>query len=193
VVAYRGAGALSDFSPDSMSLFTIMEDPMKRTFLGLMALATPLSVMPAQAGEIVRHVNPPPAIILNGVTIPPGAEMVLLSGAIATPIVPGKTDGFEAFGDTRTQAVSTFNGIRASLARLGYAMSDVVKLTAFVVGDPKLGGKMDFAGFNAAYKAFFGTAENPNLAARSTVQVAGLAGPYLLIEIEAIAARAPKK
>lgn len=166
---------------------------MKRALLGLM-LAAPLAVAgQAQAGEIVRHTNPPPAIILNGVTIPPDAETVILSGAIASPIEPGKTDSFEAFGDTKTQAVSTFNGIKASLAKLGYAMSDVVKLTAFVAGDPKLGGKMDFAGFNAAYKEFFGTAENPNLAARSTVQVSGLAGPYFLIEIEAIAAKAPKK
>ncbi len=59
------------------------------------------------------------------------------------------------------------------------------------LADPKLGGKMDFAGFNAGYKEFFGTAENPNLVARSTVQVAGLAGPNFLIEIEAIAAKVP--
>jgi 2-iminobutanoate/2-iminopropanoate deaminase len=76
--------------------------------------------------------------------------------------------------------------------RRGFSMNDVVKLTVFVVGDPKLGGKMDFAGFNAAYREFFGTAENPNLVARSTVQVAALVSPNFLIEIEAIAAKAPK-
>lgn len=70
-------------------------------------------------------------------------------------------------------------------------MSDVVKLTVFVVGDPKLDGKMDFAGFNAGYREFFGTAANPNLVARSTVQVAALAGPNFLIEIEATAAKMP--
>jgi enamine deaminase RidA (YjgF/YER057c/UK114 family) len=150
-------------------------------------------VASASAGEIVRHTNPPPAIILDGVTIPPGAETVILSGAIASPIDPAKTDSFEAFGDTHTQAVSVFTKIKASLAKLGYSMSDVVKLTAFVTADPKMNGKMDFAGFNAAYKEFFGTAENPNLSARSTVQVAGLAGPWFLIEVEAIAAKAPKK
>ena len=158
-----------------------------------LALAAALTLSgTARAGEIVRHLNPPGAIILNGVTIPPGAELVILSGAIAPPLDPAKTDSFEAYGDTRTQAVNTFASIKTSLEKLGYAMSDIVKLTVFVAGDPKLGGKMDFAGFNAAYKEFFGTAENPNLAARSTVQVAGLAGPYFLIEIEAIAAKAPK-
>jgi 2-iminobutanoate/2-iminopropanoate deaminase len=146
----------------------------------------------ALAAPIVRHTNPPPAIILGGVTIPPGAEIVMLSGQLANPIDPAKTDSIEAFGDTKTQTISTFNKIKAALAKLGYSMSDIVKLTVFVAGDPKLAGKMDFAGFNAGYKEFFGTTENPNLVARSTVQVAALAGPNFLIEIEAIAAKAPK-
>jgi 2-iminobutanoate/2-iminopropanoate deaminase len=150
----------------------------------------PLAAKPAPRA-IVRHTNPPPAIILSGVTIPPGAETVLLSGQLASPIDPAKTDSIEAYGDTKTQTISTFNKIKAALAKLGYSMSDIVKLTVFVTGDPKLGGKMDFAGFNAGYREFFGTAENPNLVARSTVQVAGLVSPNFLIEIEAIAAKVP--
>lgn len=145
----------------------------------------------ASAAPIVRHTNPPPALILGGVTIPPGAELVLLSGQVASPINPTKTATMDDFGDTRTQTISTFSKMKAALAKLGYSMSDVVKLTAFVAGDPKMGGKMDFAGFNAGYKEFFGTSENPNLVARSTVQVAGLASPNFLVEIEAVAAKAP--
>lgn len=145
---------------------------------------------PAQAGEIVRHPNQPPALILNGVTIPAGADILMLSGALAAPIDPAKTDSFEAYGDTKTQTLSTFRRIKASLEKLGYGMSDIVKLTVFVAGDPKLGGKMDFAGFNEGYRQFFGTTDNPNLVARSTVQVAALAGPYFLVEIEATVARA---
>jgi 2-iminobutanoate/2-iminopropanoate deaminase len=168
-----------------------MVSRFKSTALFAMALASPALAKPlVPAKLIVRHVNPPPAIILGGVTIPPGAEIVLLSGQLASPIDPAKTDSIEAFGDTKTQTISTFAKIKAALGKLGYSMSDVVKLTVFVTADPKL-GKMDFAGFNAGYKEFFGTAENPNLVARSTVQVAGLAGPYFLIEIEAIAAKAP--
>jgi 2-iminobutanoate/2-iminopropanoate deaminase len=68
-------------------------------------------------------------------------------------------------------------------------MSDVIKLTVFVAGDPKLGGKMDFAGMNDGFKQFFGTADNPGTVARSTVQVAALAGPAFLVEIEATAAK----
>jgi len=77
------------------------------------------------------------------------------------------------------QTISTFNKIKAALAKPAYSMSDIVKLAVFVAGDPKLGGKMAFAGFNAGYKAFFGTPENPNLVAHSTVQVAALARPEL--------------
>jgi len=160
---------------------------MKR--LAIAACLAAVSTTPAFAGEIVRHANPPPAVILNGVSVPADAELLILSGALPDPIVAGKTDSFEAYGDTRTQTISTFGKISASLQKAGYAMKDIVKLTVFVAGDPKLGGKMDFAGFNDGYRMFFGTAENPNLVARSTVQVAGLAGPYFLIEIEAIAAK----
>jgi enamine deaminase RidA (YjgF/YER057c/UK114 family) len=155
----------------------------------LTSIAASLCCAPALAQTIVRHTNPPPAIILSGVTIPPEAEILMLSGQIASPIDPARTEGIDAYGDTRTQTISTFRKIEAALARQGYAMSDVVKLTVFVVGDPRLGGKMDFAGFNAGYREFFGTQANPYLVARSTVQVAALAGPQYLIEIEATAAR----
>ena len=148
----------------------------------------------APAADIVRHTGAKPGMILEGVTIPPGAEIVMMSGALATPIDPSKTpDSIASFGDTKTQTISTLNNIKARLAAVGYKMSDIVKLTVFVNGDPKLGGKMDFAGFNDGYRAFFGSTENPNLVARSTVQVSALANPLLLIEIEATAAKLPGK
>ena len=57
-------------------------------------------------------------------------------------------------------------------------------MTVYLVGDPAKGGRMDFDGFMAAYTQFFGTKEQPNLPARSTVQVAGLVAPGMLVEIE---------
>ena len=120
--------------------------------------------------------------------------MLYLSGQLAAPIDPAsKTPPAQLttadFGDTKTQTISVFSKIKAILAAQGYAMSDIIKLTVFVAGDPKLGGKMDFAGMNDAFKMYFGTAENPNTVARSTVQVAALAGPAFLVEIEATAAK----
>ena len=61
----------------------------------------------------------------------------------------------------------------------------------FLVGNPRLGGKLD-QGFNQAYSQFFGTAQQPNKVARSVVQVAALANPAFLVEIEATAAKAAR-
>jgi enamine deaminase RidA (YjgF/YER057c/UK114 family) len=68
-------------------------------------------------------------------------------------------------------------------------MSDVVKMQVFLVGDPAKDGKMDFGGFMEGYTQFFGTEAQPNLPARSVVQVAGLANPGFLVEIEVTAVR----
>ena len=61
-------------------------------------------------------------------------------------------------------------------------------LRVYVVADKAKGGKFDFPGWFEAYGQFFGTAENPVKPARSTVGVAALVNPELLIEIEAVAA-----
>lgn len=158
------------------------------SLLGALGLFTAHS---AGAAEITRH-TVPNAIIHQSVVIPAGSETLLLSGIVPGPITEGKTDSFEAFGNTKTQTISVLERIKAALSARGYAMSDVVKLTVFLVGDPALGGKMDFAGMNEAYRMYFGSADNKNLVARSTVQVAALAAPYYLVEIEATAAKAPK-
>jgi enamine deaminase RidA (YjgF/YER057c/UK114 family) len=50
---------------------------------------------------------------------------------------------------------------------------------------------MDAPGMNEVFRTFFGTAEQPNKPTRSTVQVAQLGRPTTLVEIEAIAAKAP--
>lgn len=145
---------------------------------------------PATAAELNRIGNTPQANILTGVIVPPGAEIFHLSGQLASPIDPSKPPtGVDSFGDTKTQTVSIFNKIKAILGAQGYAMSDIFKMTVFVTAAPNMDGKMDFAGFNAGYREFFGTAANPNKVARSTVQVAGLAGPNFLIEIEVTAAK----
>lgn len=162
-----------------------------KTILTAIALVAGVTAS-ANAAEITRITNPPPAIILSGAIVPAGAEIFSLSGQLASPTDPSKpVTGPESFGDTKTQTISIFNKIKAILEKQGYKMSDVFKLTVFVAAAPDNGGKMDFAGFNEGYKQFFGTAENPNLVARSTVQVAALAGPNFLIEIEATAAKMP--
>ena len=75
---------------------------------------------------------------------------------------------------------------------MGLSMSDVIKMQVFLVKDPAKGNKMDFAGFMKGYTQFFGTAEQPNLPARSAFEIAALANPAWLVEIEVVAVRGGK-
>ena len=164
------------------------------------AIMTALAGLASAAGAnpIERYKAPStaPSLILQGVLVPAGADMLYLSGQVASPVDPTKKPGPDLsiadYGDTRAQTINVLAKIKQAVESHGFAMKDVIKLTIFVVGDPKLGGKLDFEGVNAGFKIFFGTADNPNTVARSTVQVAALAGPAYLVEIEATAARAGK-
>ncbi len=130
--------------------------------------------------------------ISAAVTVPAGQSLIFLSGATAPVSDPSALAGsIAAYGDTEKQTVAVLKALSATLARLGLGLKDVVQLRVFLVGDPDKGGKMDFAGLQAGYTQFFATKENPNLPARTTVQVAGLAAPGLLVEIDAVAAKSP--
>lgn len=150
-----------------------------------------LAASPVQA-EVNRIKGNPNALILDGVRVSDDMEVFYLSGQLPSPIDPKKpmaeVKSIEEMGDSKAQTISTLNKIKALLEAQGYTMADLVKLSLFVAADPKT-GKMDFAGVNEGFKQFFGTAENPTTVARSTFQVAGLVGPYYLIEIEAIAVK----
>jgi len=156
-----------------------------------------LAVLPAAAqAQIVRIQSNPQALILDAAKVPAGSDTLYLSGQLPSPIDPTKTwadvKSFEDLGDTKAQTISTMNNIKKILESQGYALSDLVKLSLFIAADPKL-GKMDFAGANAGFREFFKSPMNPETVARSTFEVAALVGPYFLIEIEAIAAKAPAK
>lgn len=154
--------------------------------LGALALTTH-----ARAAGIERHKGAAASPILTGVTVPAGSTLLILSGQVpaADPAKPAGAP--DAYGDTKTQATSVFRKIEALLKAQGLGLGDVVKLTVFLVGDPKLDGKLDFKGFGEAYAQFFGTAQQPEIVARSVVQVVALANPAFLVEIEATAAKAP--
>src|SRR6201996_4162854 len=129
--------------------------------------------------------------IVSAVTVKAGADTYFLSGALAPVINKDAPKGsVAAYGDTETQTVGALNAIKGTLARLGLTMGDVIKMTVFLVGDPAKDNKMDFAGMMAGYKQFFATADQPNKPARSAFQVAALAAPGALVEIEVVAAKA---
>ena len=141
----------------------------------------------ASAADVVRHPlmggNTFP--IARAVEVPAGKTIIFHSGTTPAPLDAKAEVGSPAYwGDTKTQAMSAFGRIKESLDTMKLGFKDVVAMTVYLVGDPAKDGHMDFAGFMEAYTQFFGTKEQPNLPARSTVQVVALASPGMLVEIE---------
>jgi enamine deaminase RidA (YjgF/YER057c/UK114 family) len=136
----------------------------------------------------VERTGTPTGVIASTVSIPANSKLIYLSGSTASPVDPAKPD---EFGDTKAQTLSILTKMKATLASLGLTMGDIVKVNVFLVGVPEKDGRMDAPAMNEVFKTFFGTAEQPNKPARSTVQVAALGRPTTLVEIEAIAAKAP--
>lgn len=149
-------------------------------FLALVAAAAPAQVA-------VRHVQTDKSPIAIGVW---AGDTFYLSGQVADPITPADPakSAAAAYGDTKAQSDSVFAKIQTALKDQGLDMKDVVKMTVFLGPDPKT-GKLDFAGMQSAYVKYFGTKDQPNKPARSTIQVAALAAPWALVEIEVIAVR----
>jgi 2-aminomuconate deaminase len=81
--------------------------------------------------------------------------------------------------DIRVQTRAVLENIRDILAGAGAALTDVVEVSTFLTD------MADFAAYNTVYSEFFGY-EGP---ARTTVAVAALPHPQLLIEIRAVAYR----
>lgn len=153
------------------------------------------SLSAAHAAEVVRHPLDGGSTfpIARAVEVPAGYATIHHSGLTPSPADPKAKEGTaEYWGNTKTQTQAVFARMKESLDALGLGFGDVVKMTVFLVGDPALGGRMDFAGFMEAYSEHFGTKEQPNLPARSTVQVAGLVRPGMLVEIEVVLAKRAK-
>lgn len=133
------------------------------------------------------------APISTTVVVPAGSRLVFLSGNLADVANPDAAKGsIEAYGNTNTQVISILKKFEKLLSAEGMTLADVVKVNVFMVGDPALGGKMDFAGLNAAYSQYFGSAAQPNKPVRTALQVAALPMAGGLVEIEMTAASAPK-
>ena len=135
----------------------------------------------------VRHIQTEKAAIATGVWVGP---TYYLSGQLADPVTPANAAaGTPAvYGDTKTQAASVFAKIQKALQTQGLDMGDVVKMTVFLGPDPGT-GKLDFPGMQSEYLKYFGTPAQPNKPARSAFQVAALAAPWALLEIEVIAVK----
>lgn len=142
----------------------------------------------AHAQTTVKHIQSAASPLASAVW---AGDTLYVSGQLGSPVTPADAaKGTPAdYGDTKAQATSEFLKIQAILKEQGLTMGDVVNMHVYMAGDPAKEGKLDFAGLQAAYTQFFGTADQPNKPTRAAMQVAALAAPWALVEIEVIAVR----
>jgi enamine deaminase RidA (YjgF/YER057c/UK114 family) len=157
-----------------------------KTYLAALVVAAACST-PA-AAQTVTHIQSEGSGIASAVWV---GNMLYVSGQLPTPITPADREkGTPAvYGNTQAQAENTFVKIQNLLKAQGLGLGDVVMMRVYMTADPAMGNKLDFAGMNVAYAKFFGTPEQPNKPARSTVQVAALVAAGALLEVEVQAAR----
>ena len=140
------------------------------------------------AAQTVKHIQTANSQIATAVWV---GDTLYVSGQLPSPVTPADRGRGTAavWGNTQTQAENVFGKIETLLKEQGLTMGDVVMMRVYMVADPAMENRLDFAGMNAAYGKFFGTAQQPNKPARSTVQVAALVTAGALLEVEVQAAR----
>ena len=115
----------------------------------------------------------------------PGARYS--AGALSQPGAPiyfssGTTAGPEASGDMKAQASTVMQKLAENLTQAGLSIEDVAFVRGYLA--PGADGKVDYAGWNAAWDEFFAKRAQPTKPARTTVGVPLLSRPATLIEIE---------
>lgn len=92
--------------------------------------------------------------------------------------------------DTQSQTVSLIKDLQKLLESQNLTLGDVTMMRVYLGADPAKDGKGDFRGMMAGYRQFFGTKDQPNKPARTTLQVVLPAeSSGALIEIDLVAVR----
>ena len=118
-------------------------------------------------------IHPPFANYAHGVEVPPQAQLVLCSGQLGVDRDGAVPDGVE------DQARLCFRAIAVILGDAGMALTDIVRLNAYVSAAEHLGGYMKV-------RDEFVSKPPP---ASTLMIVQGFARPEFKVEIEAIAAQ----
>ena len=134
-----------------------------------------------------QYVNPkalgaPPRFYSHAVSIEGPAKLVYVSGQVSLD-QDGKVVGA---GDMRAQTEQVFKNLSQVLRAAGAGWDDVIKMNSYMVG------------LNAANVAAFREGRSSHLKvkqppASTLVGVTSLVQPELLLEVEVVAAIAPKK
>lgn len=126
----------------------------------------------------MRHVNPPTLPTPNGYThvvLPaPGDRLVFIAGQVAAD----RTGAIVGARDFRAQTVQVFENLKAACEAAGGSIASIFKITVYVTDLSQV------AALREVRQEYF--REHPP--ASTLVQVAGLARPEYMIEIEAVAA-----
>jgi enamine deaminase RidA (YjgF/YER057c/UK114 family) len=127
----------------------------------------------------------------NSSTVPLPTGTSTFKWAGNTLYVSGTLDpDIKSHPTTELQTVGLIKYLKELLESQGLTLRDVAMMHVYLGGDPARDGRMDFRGMMAGYTQFFGTKENPNKPARTTVQVVlPAASVGALIEIDLIAVR----
>jgi len=112
-------------------------------------------------------------VFSHGVIVPPGAELLFSAGQVGL-----RKDG-SLPADFNDQARQVWDNLLAILKDASMAVTDIVKMTAFVVG------KENFPKYAEVRKSYLGS----HRPASTAYFVPALVRPEMLIEVEIIAAK----
>ncbi|MCZ6522135.1 MAG: RidA family protein [Bacteroidetes bacterium] len=165
----------------SVSFFMVL------LIIGCNGSSSPDILLSAPEPTIIRY-DRPDASILKGVEVPANKKLFFSSGLVTLPndtTAPERT--LERYGDTYTQSLGCLTRLKNTLGEAGLELKDVIYLGVFIAPDARNDNKIDFDAWFEAYGKKFNNPQNPVKTARTTLGVASLARPYLLVEVEAIA------
>lgn len=155
--------------------------------IALLVSATSVEAQKKKTESAVIYRGNPSSAISASVTIPENKQYFFSSGTVAQLADSTAAAGTRArYDDTKTQAISILERLKKGLNDEGLTLGNVVFMRVYVAPDPAT-GKPDFQGWFDAYAQYFGTTANPVKPARSTIGIAQLVNPDLLIEIEIVA------
>jgi enamine deaminase RidA (YjgF/YER057c/UK114 family) len=155
--------------------------------LTLLGCVAAMVAVPAHSAPVRMGASDAP--IASSVAVRGNGQMVYVSGQVPDLADPKAAPGsLQRYGDTEAQTRSVLAKVEKALSAQGLSIGDVVMMRVFLVA-PRGQPRMDFAGMMRAYREKFGTAQQPNKPARTTVQIAGLYDPDFLVEIEVTAAK----
>jgi enamine deaminase RidA (YjgF/YER057c/UK114 family) len=151
----------------------------------VLAGASLVALPPSASAQTRKEVAPPN----SNIPLPNGTSAAVWAGN--TLYVSGSLDpDLKTHTDTESQTVGVIKFLQQLLESQKLTLGDVAMMRVYLAADPAKGGKMDFAGMMAGYTKFFGTKDQPNKPARTTVQVVLPAGERgALVEIDLIAVR----